>query len=102
MWYTELKNFIKSIPEWPAHIGQLPKFWLFMAHSMTAASITLGIRGNFGGVLILLLVILFKEFWYDVNYETNPSQDYEAGLEDLSQWCIGIIAALLWIHLVWA
>ncbi len=69
-------------------IGENPNFIAFMAHSFFAAFI-FSLFPSWTAVAVFYVIAAFKEFWYDIKYETNPSQTYADSALDFVGYLTG-------------
>jgi len=85
-----------KIFQWIAKTGSNPSFIAFMAHFWFAYALVLtaaGFKFGFKTAMIVLLVAMVKEFWFDKHYETG--QSFRDNLLDWVGYAGGSVLAII-------
>lgn len=91
-----------KITAWIARIGESPDFVTAMAHAWFAYAV-IATCAHFGLTIwvatpVALLLIAWKEYFWDLRYETAPKQTVWDSTQDALEYVAGLALACLVIH----
>ena len=98
----KLKAMAASISELVATVGQSSAFITAMAHAWAAFGV-LAICAHWGltlwaSVPAALLLVAWKEFYFDLRHETAPQQTWIDSAQDAIEYAAGIALAVFIYH----